>query len=88
MNFGEKMSGIIGKKIGMSSVFNTAGEIVPVTVIQAGPCKIVSVRTKEKDGYNALQLGFGTRKEKRTNKPLMGQYKKVGQSTFISSKRI
>ena len=83
MNFGEKMSGIIGKKIGMSSVFDIVGELVPVTVILAGPCKIVSVRTQDKDGYNALQLGFGERKEKRTNKPLMGQYKKAGQSPSI-----
>ena len=51
MNLGAKMSGIIGKKIGMSTVFNAEGEIVPVTVIQAGPCKVVAIRTKEKDGY-------------------------------------
>jgi large subunit ribosomal protein L3 len=70
------MAGIIGKKIGMSSIFNANGEIVSVTVIQAGPCKVVSVRTKEKDGYEALQLGFGTKKEKNVNKPLLGQYKK------------
>ncbi|MFO7447638.1 MAG: 50S ribosomal protein L3 [Ignavibacteriaceae bacterium] len=70
------MSGIIGKKIGMSSVFSSEGELVPVTVIQAGPCKVVSVRTKEKDGYSALQLGFGSRKEKNITKPVMGQYKK------------
>ena len=70
------MSGIIGKKLGMSSVFNAEGDLVPVTVIQAGPCKIMSVRTKEKDGYDALQLGFGVRKEKRLTKPVLGQYKK------------
>ncbi len=70
------MSGIIGKKIGMSTVFNAEGEIVPVTVIQAGPCKVVAIRTKEKDGYEALQLGFGERKEKNITKPLIGQFKK------------
>ena len=70
------MAGIIGKKIGMSSIFNANGEIVPVTVIQAGPCKVVTVRTKEKDGYEALQLGFGVKKEKNINKPVLGQYKK------------
>ncbi len=70
------MSGIIGKKIGMSTVFNAEGEIVPVTVIQAGPCKVVAIRTKEKDGYEALQLGFGERKEKNITKPLSGQFKK------------
>jgi large subunit ribosomal protein L3 len=76
MNLGAKMSGIIGKKIGMSTVFNAEGEIVPVTVIQAGPCKVVAIRTKEKDGYEALQLGFGERKEKNITKPLSGQFKK------------
>jgi large subunit ribosomal protein L3 len=70
------MSGIIGKKIGMSSVFDAQGDLIPVTVIQAGPCKIVSIRTKEKDGYEALQLGFGQRKEKNISKPVTGQYKK------------
>lgn len=70
------MSGIIGKKIGMSSVFDVQGDLIPVTVIQAGPCKIVSIRTKEKDGYEALQLGFGVRKEKNISKPVKGQYKK------------
>ena len=70
------MAGIIGKKIGMSSIFNANGEIVSVTVIQAGPCKVVTVRTKEKDGYEAVQLGFGVKKEKNINKPVLGQYKK------------
>jgi large subunit ribosomal protein L3 len=71
------MPGIIGKKIGMSSVFNAEGESIPVTVILAGPCKVVSIRTQEKEGYSALQLGFGTKKEKNISKPVMGQYKKV-----------
>ncbi len=70
------MSGIIGKKIGMSSVFNNEGELIPVTVILAGPCKIVSIRTKEKDGYQAVQLAFGEKKEKNISKPVLGQYKK------------
>lgn len=70
------MSGIIGRKIGMSNVFNEAGELIPVTVIKAGPCKIVSVKTREKNGYNALQLGFGEKKEKNITKPLLGYYKK------------
>lgn len=70
------MSGIIGRKIGMSNVFNEAGDLIPVTVIKAGPCKIVSVKTKEKNGYNALQLGFGEKKEKNITKPLLGHYKK------------
>jgi len=76
MNFGVQMSGIIGKKLGMSSVFSAEGDLIPVTVIEAGPCKIVSIRTKEKDGYEALQLGFGTKKEKNISKPIIGQFKK------------
>jgi len=76
MNFGVQMSGIIGKKLGMSSIFSTEGDLIPVTVIEAGPCKIVSIRTKEKDGYEALQLGFGSRKEKNISKPVAGQFKK------------
>ena len=70
------MSGLIGKKIGMTSIFNPDGEIVPVTVIQAGPCQVISIRTKEKDGYEALQLGFGDKKEKNINKPVLGHFKK------------
>ncbi len=70
------MSGIIGKKIGMSSIFNANGEVVPVTVILAGPCKVVNVRTKDKDGYEAVQLGFGVKKEKNIAKPVVGQFKK------------
>jgi large subunit ribosomal protein L3 len=74
------MSGLLGRKLGMSSVFDPQGEVIPVTVIQAGPCKVVSVRTKERDGYEALQLGFGERKEKGISKPVQGQYKKSNLS--------
>lgn len=70
------MSGLIGRKLGMSSVFDDKGEQIPVSVIQAGPCKIISIKTKEKDGYEVLQLGFGDRKEKNVSKPVLGQYKK------------
>jgi large subunit ribosomal protein L3 len=76
MNLGVKMSGILGRKMGMSSVYNNDGNIVPVTVIQAGPCQVVTIKTTEKDGYQALQLGFGSRKEKNISKPVLGQYKK------------
>ncbi|HMN47929.1 MAG TPA: 50S ribosomal protein L3 [Ignavibacteriaceae bacterium] len=72
------MSGIIGKKLGMSNIFGQDGEIIPVTVIQAGPCKVVNIRTKEKDGYEALQLSFGERKDKHTSKPFAGQFKSSG----------
>ncbi|HVO72960.1 MAG TPA: 50S ribosomal protein L3 [Ignavibacteriaceae bacterium] len=78
------MPGLIGKKIGMSNIFDANGELVPVTVIEAGPCKVVSVRTKEKNGYEALQLGFGSRKEKNISKPLMGQYKKSGTPPVLA----
>jgi large subunit ribosomal protein L3 len=78
MNIGDKMSGIIGKKLGMSNIFGKDGEIIPVTVIQAGPCSVVNIRTKEKDGYEALQLSFGERKDKHTTKPLAGQFKVSG----------
>jgi len=70
------MSGIIGKKIAMTSVFDAQGDLIPVTVVQAGPCKIVSIRTVEKNGYNGLQLGFGEKKEKNIPKPVIGQFKK------------
>jgi large subunit ribosomal protein L3 len=70
------MSGLLGQKIGMTSVYNEHGDLVPVSVIKAGPCRIVSVRTKEKDGYSALQLGFGEKKVTKTSKPIFGQFKK------------
>ncbi len=70
------MPGIIGRKIGMSNVFNAAGDLIPVTVIKAGPCKIISIKTLDKDGYNALQLGFEEKKEKNVTKPVNGQFKK------------
>ena len=76
MNFGVKMSGIIGRKLGMSSIYSSDGNVIPVTVIQAGPCTVVSIKTVEKDGYQSLQLGYGTKREKNLSKPVLGQYKK------------
>jgi len=70
------MPGILGKKIGMTSIFNAEGDLVTVTVIQAGPCKVVSLRNKEKDGYTAVAIGFEEKKEKHVSKPVMGQFKK------------
>jgi len=71
------MLGILGKKIGMTSIFNAEGDLVPVTVIQAGPCKIVSIKDKEKEGYSAVALGFEEeKKEKNVSKPVLGQFKK------------
>ncbi len=70
------MSGIIGKKIGMTTIFNN-GAAVPCTVIEAGPCVVTQVRTEETDGYKAVQLGYGEKKEKRTTKALLGHFKKA-----------
>jgi large subunit ribosomal protein L3 len=72
------MSGLIGKKIGMTSIFDASGKIVPCTVIEAGPCVVTQVKTVEKDGYNAIQLGFDEKKEKRTPKALKGHFAKAG----------
>jgi large subunit ribosomal protein L3 len=71
------MSGIIGKKIGMTSLYNNDGTIVPCTLIEAGPCVVTQVKTVETDGYNAIQLGFGDKKEKHTTKPLLGHFAKA-----------
>lgn len=73
---------IIGKKIGMTQIFNEAGHAVPVTVIQAGPCTVVQKKTKEKDGYEAVQLGFETIPERKLTKPELGHQKKAGISEF------
>ncbi len=72
------MSGLIGKKIGMTSIYDENGKNIPCTVIQAGPCVVTQVRTKEADGYEALQLGFDDKAEKQSNKALDGHFKKAG----------
>jgi large subunit ribosomal protein L3 len=72
------MSGLIGKKVGMTSIYDDAGKNVPVTVIEAGPCVVTQVRTKETDGYEAIQMAYDDKKEKQTNKPLQGHFKKAG----------
>jgi large subunit ribosomal protein L3 len=71
------MSGIIGKKIGMTSIFDADGKYVPCTVIEAGPCVVTQIKTPEKDGYAAVQLAFDDKKEKNTPKPLLGHFKKA-----------
>ena len=70
--------GIIGKKIGMTQIFDEVGNVIPVTVIQAGPCAVTQKKTTETDGYNAVQLGFGTAKEKHLTKAEMGHFNKAG----------
>ena len=74
------MPGLLGKKIGMTSVFSADGKNVPCTVIEAGPCVVTQVKSVEKDGYEAVQLGFAEIKEKNVSAPLMGHFKKAGVS--------
>jgi large subunit ribosomal protein L3 len=80
------MPGILGKKIGMTSIFNAEGDLVPVTVIQAGPCKVVSIKDEKKDGYSAVAIGFGNKKEKNLSKPVLGQFKKSNLTPFRTVK--
>ena len=72
------MSGLIGKKIGMTSIYDANGRNIPCTVIEAGPCVVTQVRVKEKDGYEAIQLAFDDKKEKHTTKAEMGHFAKAG----------
>ncbi len=74
------MAGILGLKVGMTQIFDKDGLVVPVTVVKAGPCYVTQIKTKEKDGYNAVQLAFLDAKEKRVNKPLKGHFAKAGVS--------
>ena len=69
--------GLIGKKVGMTQIFDEAGKVIPVTVIEAGPCVVAQIKTKETDGYDAVQLGFGEIKEKKLNKPVKGHFAKA-----------
>ncbi len=71
------MDGIIGKKVGMTRIFNQDGYVVPVTVIQAGPCPVVQIKTKDGEGYDAIQVGFGEKKKKLTTLPLWGHFQKA-----------
>ena len=71
------MPGLIGKKIGMTSVFGADGKNIPCTVIEAGPCVVTQIRTEEKDGYAAVQLAYDEKKEKHTSAPMMGHFKKA-----------
>ena len=72
------MSGLIGKKIGMTSVFSVEGKNIPCTVIEAGPCVVTQIRTVEKDGYSAVQIAYDEKKEKQTSSSLLGHFKKAG----------
>lgn len=70
------MMGLIGRKVGMTQIFSDRGEAVPVTVLEVGPCTVTELRTEAKDGYTAVQLGFGSQKESRMSRPVLGQFKK------------
>ena len=71
------MPGLIGKKIGMTSIYSAEGKATPCTLIEVGPCVVTQVKTEEKDGYKAVQLGFGDKKEKSTPKAMSGHFKKA-----------
>lgn len=70
--------GILGKKLGMTQIFEADGRLIPVTVVEAGPCVVLQNKTEETDGYNAVQIGFGEMKEKHTTKPMKGHFDKAG----------
>jgi large subunit ribosomal protein L3 len=72
------MEGLIGKKIGMTSIYTEEGKSVPCTLVEAGPCVVTQIKTEETDGYHAVQIGFGEKGEKASNKPEMGHFKKAG----------
>jgi len=71
---------ILGRKLGMTQIFDHQGNAIPVTIVQAGPCTVLQVKTENKDGYNAIQLGFSDKKEKHTTKPLLGHFSKAGST--------
>jgi len=77
------MIGLIGKKLGMSQIFTPAGSLIPVTIIQTGPCTVVQKKTLQRDGYTAIQLGFGEKKPQRATKPLLGHCKAAGKGPFV-----
>jgi large subunit ribosomal protein L3 len=81
------MQGILGKKLGMSQVVNGKGELVPVTIIEAGPCLVVQRKTKEKNGYDSVQIGFGDCTEKHMIKPLRGQFKNAKKGLDLPYRR-
>jgi len=77
------MTGILGRKLGMTQVFDESGRIYPVTVVEAGPCCVLQIKTKENDGYEAIKVGFGEiKKEKNVNKAMKGIFKKAGTASY------
>ncbi len=82
------MPGLIGKKIGMTSVFSAEGKNIPCTVVEAGPCVVTQVKSIETDGYEAIQLGFGERKDKSTSAAMIGHFKKAATTPKSKTYRI
>ena len=80
--------GLVGKKLGMTSLFAPNGKYIPVTVLQVGPCVVTQVKNEKTDGYKALQLGFGAKKDSKTTKPLKGHFKKSGDACFARLKEV
>ncbi|HBK67450.1 MAG TPA: 50S ribosomal protein L3 [Firmicutes bacterium] len=80
--------GILGRKIGMTQVFNSAGRLIPVTVVEAGPCLVVQKKTEDKEGYSAIQLGFDEKKAKHTTQPMKGHFTKAGVKALRFLKEI
>ena len=75
------MPGLIGKKIGMTSIFSEEGKNIPCTILQAGPCRVTQIKTKDQDGYEAVQLGYEQKKESRVSKALIGHFTKAKGGT-------
>ena len=76
------MTGLIGRKLGMTQFYNAEGNVVPVTVVETGPCIVVQKKVATTDGYNALQVGFGSKKNQRVNKAAQGHMAKAGKGAF------
>jgi large subunit ribosomal protein L3 len=81
-------TGILGKKLGMTQVFDTEGKVIPVTVIEAGPCTVIQRKTAQRDGYEAVQIGFGAARAHKVDKPMLGHFQKAGKGTFRALQEI
>src|SRR3990172_6048502 len=81
-------TGILGKKLGMSQVFDTEGKVIPVTVIEAGPCTVIQRKTARTDGYDAVQIGFRRTKAGKVGKPMLGHFQKAGKGAFSALQEI
>src|SRR4030042_417516 len=81
-------TGIVGKKLGMTQVFDAQGKVIPVTVIEAGPCTVVQRKKRQSDGYDALQLGFGAKKAHRGSKPSLGHFQKAEKGAFAALREL